>query len=84
MSVESRRHSLDSTVSVQAVEVTETVRKRPCNKRHRKDRRRKKSNRKVPSKRNSNTSQANNLEMEVIFMLLVVYKRKKFDLTLFK
>lgn len=71
VSVESRRHSLDSTVSVQAVEVTETVRKRPCNKRHRKDRRRKKSNRKVPSKRNSNTSQANNLEMEVLTALKI-------------
>ncbi|XKL60090.1 hypothetical protein PGB90_001106 [Kerria lacca] len=56
-SIESRRHSQDSTVSVQALEVTKTVRKRP-----RKDRK--------MSKQKKNSSETN-LETEVLTALKI-------------
>lgn len=71
VSVESRRHSLDSTVSVQAVEFTETVHKRPRSKRRRKHRKRTQScSPDISSKRSSNNIlQDNDLEAEVSSVL---------------
>lgn len=62
VSVESRRHSLDSAVSVQVAEVTKTVRKARRDKVRNRRRRR---SRHVGSRRGSSTSQESQMDAQV-------------------
>lgn len=78
-SVESqKRNSFDSTVSVQAVEMTKTVRKVPRSKRRRRKRRAGKWGSRPGSRRNSNASQISSMEKEVLirvnFVLETTYE----------
>lgn len=80
-SIESqKRNSFDSTVSMQAVEVTKTMRQIPRSKRRREERKAKRESRKE-AKQSSNASQMSNLEMEVGIRISHANERWKHGLT---